>query len=552
MRNRALHDALRDFALEAAAELTASVRGGAELSFDVVEEPGAGTVLYRYRALTSEFIGERWDVLRRLPACAAAARELSGGAELYLRLHGGPARDDSEPALRAMLERLYLDATGFEFPEERFERVYEELERALYENTLRTAIVAPVLGLTLECDRVDLGDGLFLASGDKLDAPVEAVWAADGGPPARDAGPNVLCVLRRDIEADGALPLADATRRFRSVISALRLLKAGGIALGPLAFGRIDESAWRPLPLAGAGLARGPGMSLAEEEEPELAELLALVRAPTAPPVGWALERFEMALERRRDAQALSDYLLALEGLFDARDETGRVSLPLRVAALCAETDARQLLRRRIERAYHLETALMGHARLDVELDGPETPRALVLELEACLRALIRDVLCGYLDVQLKAAADDILISSGEPVEIAAADLRERPEPGPEPEITAADLRERPEPGPEPEITAADLRERSDEGEALEEEREAAGPESELVPEAPAVDGRQAEIPGVRRGERAFERETEEFDVVARDDDVESGVIHSSEWDGEPVDGSNGWEDDPANWSAPV
>jgi len=37
MRNRALHDALRDFALESAAFLTDIVRDGAELEFDVID-----------------------------------------------------------------------------------------------------------------------------------------------------------------------------------------------------------------------------------------------------------------------------------------------------------------------------------------------------------------------------------------------------------------------------------------------------------------------------------------------------------------------------------
>ncbi|MEA2429177.1 MAG: hypothetical protein QOF37_2805, partial [Thermoleophilaceae bacterium] len=38
MRNRRLHDALRDFALEAAALLTHDLRHGAEIPFDVIEE----------------------------------------------------------------------------------------------------------------------------------------------------------------------------------------------------------------------------------------------------------------------------------------------------------------------------------------------------------------------------------------------------------------------------------------------------------------------------------------------------------------------------------
>ena len=90
MRNRELHDALRDFALEAAAQLTTDVEAGAEIPYDVVEEPGTGSVLYRYEPLTREFIGERWDVLRNGPSCERAAAALGDGAELYLRVRGRP------------------------------------------------------------------------------------------------------------------------------------------------------------------------------------------------------------------------------------------------------------------------------------------------------------------------------------------------------------------------------------------------------------------------------------------------------------------------------
>ena len=49
MRNRALHDALRNFALEAAALLSDDLRAGAEVEFDVVNEGGPrGPALYHY------------------------------------------------------------------------------------------------------------------------------------------------------------------------------------------------------------------------------------------------------------------------------------------------------------------------------------------------------------------------------------------------------------------------------------------------------------------------------------------------------------------------
>src|SRR5215210_8073381 len=104
MRNRALHDALRNFALEAAALLTDDLKAGAEVEFDVVEErvgahrapPGAsarrssgrGPALYRYEPRTGAFIEERWAQLRALPSGEAACRELGAGASAWLRING--------------------------------------------------------------------------------------------------------------------------------------------------------------------------------------------------------------------------------------------------------------------------------------------------------------------------------------------------------------------------------------------------------------------------------------------------------------------------------
>jgi hypothetical protein len=99
------------------------------------------------------------------------------------------------------------------------------------------------------------------------------------------------------------------------------------------------------------------------------------------------------------------------------------------VAALCAEEGRRKLVQRRIEAAIGLERYVMGGvARVR---SGDEPPRELVAEAEAHLRALLRDVLCGYLDADLKGVADDILLeATSEPfMEIRARDLRARPAP---------------------------------------------------------------------------------------------------------------------------
>ncbi len=425
MRNRRLHDALRDFALEAAAQLTNELKQGAEIPFDVVEEPGGASVLYRYQPLTSEFVAERWPQLRSLPAYGSAIAALGSGAETYLRMQSGGTSADSEAGLCAMLERLYEDATSFEFPEERFERVYGEVERALFENTIRTALIAPLHGVELENDRVDLGDGLFLIAGDKLDAPPGAVWGDATGQVERGGPPNVLCVLRRDVAADEQLPVSEARIRFRKLLTALRLFKPGAVAFGPVGWGRADEGAWQPIPIGLSGPGRGAPWTLSAGEQPELVELVDLVAgARPGGRIAWALSRFEMGAERALDSEALSDYLLALRSLLDATDDAGSAALTRRVATLCAEEDGRKTLQRRLELAFQLEHKVMsGLPGLDEE--GPDTTRSIVLELEQHVRALLRDVLCGYLASDLKSVADDLLITGTEHFEIRAEDTRE-------------------------------------------------------------------------------------------------------------------------------
>ncbi len=81
MRSRELHDALRGFALEAAALLSEEQSAGAEVEFDLDEGSGRrGPTLYHYRPLTAKFIAERWRRLSGLATRAAAAEALGADA----------------------------------------------------------------------------------------------------------------------------------------------------------------------------------------------------------------------------------------------------------------------------------------------------------------------------------------------------------------------------------------------------------------------------------------------------------------------------------------
>jgi hypothetical protein len=410
VRNRTLHELMEAFATEAAMLLSAETASGAEVPFELVETVGGrrGSVpLYCYRPLTSEFIRDRLGRLSAMPTYAPALRALSDldGVESYLRQRAEPPaasgrRESADAALRTFLSAVFAERTEFDFDRDRFEGAYDELERALYDGRALTTVVAPLLGVALDAEtrELALAEGLSLLRGDALeDAPADAIWG-------EGAEPTVLIVLSVAQDRAAPAPVSVARARFRRTLTALRLFERGGYALGPIAWTRIDTGAWRTVALGGSGRPRLL-TAIAAEQEDELRAFCNLVarRAPRTGEVAWALARFEMGCERLAPFEALTDYLLALRALLEPEGPaSGR--LAGRIAAICARPADRAAVAERIAHAISLERAVIGGL-------APAQPGvdALVDELAEYLRALLRDVLCGHLDSDLCAVADDLL-----------------------------------------------------------------------------------------------------------------------------------------------
>src|SRR3954466_5977399 len=210
MRNRRLHDSLRVFALDSARALSEDIEAGAEVAFELDERSTGRSVLYRYRPLIATFISERWQQLRTLESFRPAAEELGAGSAAYLRVQGLIADADPEPALLAMLERIWEDATSFAFPEDRFEKVYEEVERALYEGVLQSAIAAPLPGLVMDRDRVEVGDGMVLLRGALSGAPPwRGVPSATSEIDRGRVAPNVVALIECEFPPFAQPPLPE-------------------------------------------------------------------------------------------------------------------------------------------------------------------------------------------------------------------------------------------------------------------------------------------------------------------------------------------------------
>lgn len=412
MRNRPLHGVLLAFAGDAALHLAADTAAGAEVPFEVVEEPAGRrrTPLYCYRPLTAQFIHARVGVLAALASYAPAVRGLESldGLDRYLEAREEPSRRASSPreradaALSALLGEAFGDSSEFELVPERFARAYGELEAAVYAGRISRTTLTPLFGLRPDSAVLDLGAGLSIVHGETLpDAPPQAVWGLTG----ERSEPATLVLLEREEAAGGSRPSAGAARpRLRRLLTALRLFEPGGVALGPLGWTRTDGGSWRPESLGSTGGHHGEAR-LTVPQEDELRAFLNLVsrRVPRSGEVAWALHRFELACERTAPLEALSDHLLALRALLEPEGPSSGC-LAQRLAALCAPPAERTALAARVAHAASLERAhIAGLAAADPDAE------ALVAEIAGHIRALLGDVLCGHLDSDLRAVADEEL-----------------------------------------------------------------------------------------------------------------------------------------------
>jgi len=413
MRSRQLETALTEFLGAAADHLRAEVAAGAEVPFELGSKAGrrghAATPLYCYRALTGQFIGEREAALKRLPGHAEAAKLLErfDGLDRYLTSVGGDAarakgRARVRAAIKALLEDVFDEQTDFELRPERLQAGLERLQQSELANASEIALVATLHGVTIASAELPLASGLRIAQRDALQGvPEAAVSAIDEG-----RAESHLIVLYTIEQDDTREALLTGRAVLQDLLSALRLFGDGRVTLGALAWARIGAGPWTPLALGAGGRPHGM-LVVTVEQEDELRAFCNLVsrRTPHDNELAWALRRFELGCERADPHEA---HLLALRALLEPEGPSSGL-LAGRLAALCATPDERAELTERIVQAVALERSIVAGTAVKKKGAG----KALAEDVAGHLRALLRDVICGHLEPDLAAIADELL--DGEP-----------------------------------------------------------------------------------------------------------------------------------------
>jgi hypothetical protein len=415
MHSVRLEQALEEFVQDAASALHAEVLGGSEVPFELESQArrrgSGGPLFYAYRPLTGEFITARQHVLERLPSHAEAARLLAGfdGLDRYLVAVGvDPGRagagSRARAAIRALLRDVFAEQSDFDLRPERLRAALERIDAATHASASGVTLVATLHGLTIASEELPLTHGLTIARPSALEGLPEAVLAAGEDAP----GGHLIAALACEQE-DPRQAIAHGREVLKDLLRALRLFGDGRVTLGALAWARIGTGGWNALALGTGGRPHGMLIVTAEQED-ELRAFCNLVsrRAPEGNELAWALHRFELGCERERAYESLSDHLLALRALLEPEGAASGM-LPGRLAALCATREQRQALIERTLQAIALERNFIAGTALEHAAGG-----ALADDMAAHLRALLRDVICGHLDVDLTALADEILLEPRE------------------------------------------------------------------------------------------------------------------------------------------
>jgi hypothetical protein len=382
-----LESALRRLAVEAGDLFDELLRQGAELPFEIEPSERGPLPMYQYHPRTGEFIRGNAAELRRLEAFVEV-RELAGEEEAIGFLTGlWEGRSEFtliEDHLRGAIDAVLATVGG--------------------EGSATGEVIVPLIGFHMPGDEIEL-DGVRIVRADRIeDAPLEALEGFRSG----KGRAGFLAIVR--CAAAASAPAAAVADDLRRALRAMRLFRPGSVGLAPHGWVRRADG-WERFG-TGANRPRHGGYRLTGNEASDLEAFSGTLasRGARMPALDWAISRFDLGAERPSLIEALSDYLLALRGLLEGGGAT-RVALSARVAALVADGQERDRARITVERSLAIERKLMSGSRFTPSADSK--PLAVIAELEELLRQLLRGMIAGELEGDLRARADEILLTDG-------------------------------------------------------------------------------------------------------------------------------------------
>jgi hypothetical protein len=386
-----LEQALRRLAVEAADLFEELLATGAEMPFDLEPTDDGPLPMYSYAPMTGQFIERHLAELRRLEAFIEV-REIAG-----------------EEAAIGFMIGLWEGKTEFDVAGDRLrgavDAVLSMISSDSGEATPAGEVIVPLVGFHMPKDEIEL-DGVRIVRADLLeDAPVDAVDSTRSGGRGK---PGFLACLSTGLAT--VAPAAAVADDLRRALRTMRLFRPGAVGLAAHGWAK-RTGGWERFG-TGASRPRQGGYRLTGNEVGDLETFSRVLneRGSRMPSLDWAASRFELGAERGSLIEALSDYLLALRGMLEGGG-AAKTTLSARVAALACEPYEREQGRVTVERALAIERKLMSGGRYRPAAGA--SPLDVIAELEELLRRLLKGLATGELGGDLRAAADEVLLSEG-------------------------------------------------------------------------------------------------------------------------------------------
>ena len=386
-----LEEALRRLAVEAADVFEELLASGVEMPFDLEPTDDGPLPMYSYAPLTGQFIERHLAELRRLEAFVEV-REIAG-----------------EEAAIGFMVGLWEGKTEFDIAGDRLQGAVNAVLATISSDsddaTPAGEVIVPLVGFHMPKDQMEL-DGVRIVRADLVeDAPLDAVDETRSGGRGK---PGFLARLSCGLAA--VAPAAVVSDDLRRALRTMRLFRPGAVGLASHGWAK-RSGGWERFG-TGASRPRQGGYRVSGNDVPELENFARALneRGSRMPSLDWAASRFELGAERGSLIEARSDYLLALRGLLEGGG-AARTTMSARVAALACEPHEREQGRVTVERALAIERKLMSGGRYR-PLAGA-SPLDVIAELEELLRRLLKGLATGELGGDLRAAADEVLLSEG-------------------------------------------------------------------------------------------------------------------------------------------
>jgi hypothetical protein len=306
---------------------------------------------------------------------------------------GTMARVDVNTSLRAFLINLLLRQNDLAVDASKLDSLYGDFETFFYSDLLKKRAFSPITGFEMEVDQIELGRGFFLRRLSVQEREGIASSAATVMPfPQFSVGfPTGLEKFALDLSVEvpkvvGEQPPTNvppggigqiASERFQTVISALRLFKAGAVDMTSISTGTIGFDIYGGF---GGGMSRirlpvlAANYTLSGTESPKFVAFWADFQRQYLMQhkrVDLAMRRFNLAYERLMLEDRLIDYAIGLEALLLRAEEQQELGFRLALRGsrlLTNDANARSEIFSRLRAAYSVRSEIVHGGSIPAEV----------------------------------------------------------------------------------------------------------------------------------------------------------------------------------------